>query len=195
MKGIICFILDKMVQKSIIDAKEKEIYSFGLRRIIISGGNYLVMIFIGILLCSPVNMVVYLLSFVPLRVLGGGIHADSEKTCFFASTVLSIMVLVILKYKMISEDTMVILTAMINLYLWKNAPVNCTEDKISKTEYLLFRERFRTVLFFEMLVMIILFIAGRSDISYVIMVATVMEGILIAIGKWFQGKNKDACII
>lgn len=190
MKGIIEFILDKMLQNNIIDAKEKEIYDFGLRRIIISGENYLVMILIGLFLNSPANIVMYLMSFVPLRVLGGGIHADSEKMCFFASTVLSVIILVILKYKMISEGIMIVLTVMANIYLWKNAPVNCTGDKLGEAEYLFYRKRFRTVLFLEMIIMIIVLAVDRNDISYVIMAAIVMEGILIVSGKWFQGKKE-----
>lgn len=78
--------------------EEKEIVLYGLKRFSMFFASLLVTLVIGILTGETVELFIFLLLFVPLRIFAGGLHLPSLKLCAVTSTMLIVAIAVFMKY-------------------------------------------------------------------------------------------------
>lgn len=191
MKNLTDYIVELMVETQIINSKDKEIYIFGFRRIIISSRNYIIFFLIGVLFKIPLESILYILCFVPLRIFGGGVHAKSQTVCFVLSSLLSILVLIIIKFKSINISILILLSLLTSAITFRCAPVNCTENKINKIEKEYFKRKFRVILISAFMLGSVFFIAKEYKAVYSFAMAILTTNMLIFCGKLCTQKFKQ----
>ena len=83
-----------LVNNQIISEEDFEVYCFGFKAGFVILLNVLVTISIGFILWMPLESLLILLVFIPLRSCAGGIHTSNNIKCFFASTFFVFLVLI-----------------------------------------------------------------------------------------------------
>lgn len=114
-------VLLKKVDKTQYD---REVYVYGLELIISTLAGVLSILVVSIMLSDIMAGLVFLLSFVPLRLFAGGYHASTYWKCFLISNVTYIVLIIINNFiwKAIGIGVWVTLFVVISLYIAQNAP-------------------------------------------------------------------------
>ncbi len=71
-----------LLQKIKEDKQEQDVYTYGFELIISTIIFFVSIIVISAILSSPISGLVFLITFVPLRLFTGGYHADTYSRCF-----------------------------------------------------------------------------------------------------------------
>jgi accessory gene regulator protein AgrB len=75
------FIFQQFILPRGVEEKYKSIYSYGLEVILSSCFNFIVLIILSVVLNVFTEMFCFILTFIPLRIYGGGAHASSHSKC------------------------------------------------------------------------------------------------------------------
>ncbi len=86
---------EKMSEQSIIEAKKICIYAYGLELLFSSLAGVVALIIISAVYGKPFLWIPYLVSFIPLRLSGGGYHARTHFRCIFTFSLLYALVLLV----------------------------------------------------------------------------------------------------
>lgn len=88
-------VCERLLRDKVIREEEKEIIQYGLHQ----GGVLFVNICTLMIVCTTMGCVIqgfwFLVYFWPLRIYAGGYHADTEKRCYFVSTLMEIVIFLI----------------------------------------------------------------------------------------------------
>ena len=77
-------ITARMVCHNVIDAAKAPVYAYGFELLLSSLVGTFALLVISLVLCVPLWWIPYLLGFVPFRLLGGGYHAKTHRSCIVA---------------------------------------------------------------------------------------------------------------
>lgn len=103
---MIAFIAGKItsffIRKRIIAEAEKEIYEYSFEMTLASFINLLLILLLAVLMRNIAITFLYLLGFVPLRMLGGGYHAKNHFRCML---MLVVVYLIFIFFEMICPET------------------------------------------------------------------------------------------
>ena len=81
MYGVCEKATDLMVRNEIISSEDREIYVYGLKQGLILLINILTTLLIGFAFNKTTETIVFLASYIPLRVYAGGYHARTQMGC------------------------------------------------------------------------------------------------------------------
>ncbi len=84
-----------LLQKIKEDKQEQDVYTYGFELIISTIIFFVSIIVISAILSSPISGLVFLITFVPLRLFTGGYHADTYSRCFILSNLTYLLILII----------------------------------------------------------------------------------------------------
>lgn len=88
---------EKMADQSVIEHPKIHIYAYGLELLYSSLAGVVALIIISAVCGKPFLWIPYLAGFVPLRLSGGGYHANTHFSCFFTFSLLYSLVLLIIR--------------------------------------------------------------------------------------------------
>lgn len=103
---------------------DREVYVYGLELIISTLAGMLSILAVSTMLSDITAGLVFLFSFVPLRLFTGGYHASTYGKCFLVSNISYIVLILInnLIWKTVGIGAWVALFVVISLYIAHNAP-------------------------------------------------------------------------
>ena len=118
---------------------ENELYIFGINQCLNMLLNILTALFIGILFGEVLQILLFMLAYVPLRSYAGGWHSRTPFRCYIFSVIMLIVVSIGMKYLyMVEWVYYVVLAAAALVVLWlspvedQNKPLDETENKVYK---------------------------------------------------------------
>ena len=79
-----------LIQRRIIDAKDRDLYCYGTEVLLLNILNVLIALAVTIFSGTWLHFLIFMLLFVPLRMCSGGYHAKKSSVCMIVSTVLYI---------------------------------------------------------------------------------------------------------
>ncbi|WP_326910859.1 accessory gene regulator ArgB-like protein [Sedimentibacter sp. MB31-C6] len=129
-------ITEYFCSNNIITDDEKDIYIYGLQLIISSVVGIILIISLGFILNNIINSILFLITFISIRMYSGGYHANSYIKCNVSLVIiylLSIVVISIIPYNYISimYISMIILTIYIII---KYSPVDNKNKKLTNNQ-------------------------------------------------------------
>lgn len=129
-------ITEYFCSNNIITDDEKDIYIYGLQLIISSVVGIILIIFLGFILNNIINSILFLVTFISIRMYSGGYHANSYIKCNVSLVIiylLSIGVISIIPYNyiLIMYISMIILTIYIII---KYSPVDNENKKLTNNQ-------------------------------------------------------------
>lgn len=125
MKDMVELILEKLILYSCIENSEIEIYRYGLRKLINSILNFLIIIIIGIIYDEFFIAILYAFSYILLRRYSGGYHSKSLINCYIFSTLKIIFVLNVIYYINVYKINTFSITLISSIVILFLSPVEC----------------------------------------------------------------------
>ena len=130
-----------MIRTGSVPPEDEDIYVYGWSLILAEAGNVLTMLLIGLLSGEFIGTLIFLFTFIILRIYAGGFHADSFGACYIFSVLLYAAALLLYKFIPVAWESlalvvMLALSALIT-YIWSpvdhpNKPQNAAQKAKNK---------------------------------------------------------------
>ena len=142
---IACTLTQKLVEKKIVDAKEYDIYCYGINQLMWYLINFLTVIIIGVFTKNLFFLFSFFVCYIPLRSFAGGIHARTPLACYICSVVALAVVGVAGKYE-VSGYVALIVILLCNVVICAIAPVEDENKPLDKTEEIIYKKKTKTII-------------------------------------------------
>lgn len=174
----------------------RAIYDYGFELLFSTLSCILSVLLLGLFFEYLAHAVVFLVSFIPIRIAGGGYHAESYKKCFLLTNMLAIGSIFISKFIWNMDFVYVKWAIAIGFvwaiwYIWKVSPIIPAQYQ-GKTRY---KERNRRyahrILVFEIIVLFAAYIAHYAIYVYTAIITSYLVAFMMKIAK--KGGKNDGC--
>ncbi len=163
--------------------EDKEIYLFGLIQGVIFLLNTFTALCIGMILNMLIEVIIYLVCFIPIRIFAGGYHAKTQFRCYIMSTVTTFVALRLIKFLQISNSIFEIVVLIISIIIiWNLSPIEDDNKPLTKEEYSIYKIKVRKLISIILGVLIFSFIINNQLILSSIQVAMFILSLVVIIG-------------
>lgn len=141
LENLATWLTRGMIRTGSVPVEDEEIYVYGWSLLLAETGNMLTMFIIGLLSGEFIGTLIFLFTFIFLRIYAGGYHANSFGACYICSVLLYIAALILHKFLPTAWEgqalvVMLTLSAMIT-YIWSpvdhpNKPQNAAQKAKNK---------------------------------------------------------------
>ena len=186
MIGDISFkIVKKLIDKSLINDTDEELYAYGLFVLLSQILYFILTITTGFLFNIVLEGMIFYIAFQFIRRYAGGIHASSELKCEIATTTSIFLCLLCTKLCEINNIQMPILipTMIAAISIFILCPLDTPEKPLTKEEYKYFRKISWVILLFIMLAICIGWYFKLEFLMYPCCMSLILESILLVSGK------------
>lgn len=130
---------ENLVCSGVVKGEDTEIYIYGINQIFVSVLNVFSALFTGWIFGVLLEIVVFMVAYIPLRTFAGGYHAKTPLRCYIFSVIMLIFVSIGMKHISIADwvyYVLLVATALIVIVFSpvedKNKPLYETESKVYK---------------------------------------------------------------
>lgn len=176
-------ITDKLLENKIIENENRNLYNFAIQQTLIMMLNVLTSLLLGIIIHMIGYTILFMISFIPLRIFAGGVHAKTPIRCYAYSMIILTMILLIMKYTqfhMIIYITLYLISSILILLL---APVEDLNKKLDNDEKPVYRKRTIIIWIVESVILLIGILLNFEAILCCFMVSMFSISILVILGK------------
>lgn len=173
----------RLVEKNIIQASGKELYSYGIRNGLLLLLNIITVVVIGIIFGDVLRSILFMSLYIPLRSFAGGYHARTPQMCYIFSVMLIIAVLLAMKHLDISCFICIISINILYVIIALLSPVEDVNKRLDTVERKVFKTRTIIVILVEDVFNLGCLLLKRNDwleCSFLVVVVVVL---LILLGK------------
>ncbi|MFA9375859.1 MAG: accessory gene regulator B family protein [Lachnotalea sp.] len=183
--GYVESLTKKMIDYQIIKEADRKIYMYGLENGMAILANMITAVIIGIFSGKLSIIIIFLLSFISLRIYAGGFHLENKLTCYLFSNVILILPLYGNKfyYQFITSTNRLALFGLVVLIILFLNPVECIKRKYDVEEKMYFRKRSIFVLLFQVIIYFLLIKWKKSDYAFAILASLLIISVLLFWGK------------
>lgn len=177
-------LTNSLVNNGVISESDFELYSFGFEMGFAIVANILTTLVIGLCFRMPLESLVFLAAFIPLRSYIGGFHAANHLRCYILSNIAVIAVLASAHFvTSIYNDAFIITTGLVCLVIiFFLAPVQDANRPLEDIEFYVFRRRARIILCAEALLAAILFLVDAKTTVSVLLCTFALACISVCAG-------------
>lgn len=154
-----------LIDRKIINDNEKEVYIYGLKKLKLFVFNVVLTAVIGAALGMLGESILFLALFIPVRQYAGGYHAPGPRSCLAASVLLTIIILLAMKYIYAGMLAIVITVVISAAVIFLRAPVESRNKPLTDKERKVFRYRARGVVFIETIAALVLLVLSLEYVS------------------------------
>lgn len=179
---MINYILSVLKEEKLVDVEEKEIIEYGMTQGIITLIMAVFIILIGALIGVFTESIIFLISFIPLRIFAGGYHADTQLRC--AMITISIVIGSFLCFKNLNytDISLNVLCLIGFIVIFALAPLESNKKPLEVIECIVYKKNVRKILCFEYVVFVIAQFCHMITISKVIMISFLLVSTLLLLG-------------
>ena len=176
-------LTDYFVINEIIKDEDRDIYYYGLRQGFLILINSMTIIVIGLLSNMLWQTTLFLCTYIPLRIYGGGYHAKTEARCYLVSLIMIIVVL--LAIKLIPLNVFVVLSflGLGSLFIWILAPIEDANKPLDSFEKKIYRNRTRTILVLEIGITLLAILLNHNELAFVISNSVLVLSFMLILRK------------
>lgn len=157
-------VCTSLIQNEIINEDDLEIYMYGLTMLLITIGESLGLVLLGIIFGWPKEMIFFTAIFFFMRLQAGGYHASTALRCFLVFVVLSNVPIFLFKnISLIRNPIVLIGMLLIALIIFiKLAPQDTKNKPLDEDEKRIYRKRTFITYFIEVSIIAALFIINKD---------------------------------
>ena len=180
------FIL-ALINRNIIKEEDKEIYSYGFNQILFMILNFITILIIGILFNMLFETIIFIITYIPIRIYAGGYHARTQTKCYIFSVFMLISALYIIKLQLMSNILIIILLSIISsIIILSLAPVEDKNKILDEKEIETYRKIAIKNLVIILIFLIVSLILNNIIISSCICISLFYNNIMLIIGKIYN---------
>jgi len=178
-------LVNRLVKKKIISEKEIEIYQFGIECFIMKACHIISYFIIAICFHMVLELLIFLMTFMPLRVYAGGYHANTPVKCYIVScfAVLSAMCLIYLMPTQIIQYS-IRMALVVSFVLLIIVPVESRNKPLDEAEKIYYKRKAGIIIIIELGMVIIFRMLLWNYISFIIALGMTYELGLALAGKF-----------
>jgi accessory gene regulator B len=176
-------ITNRLIENGTINAEDKEIYEYGLKHIAALFINIITTLIIGFIFGMVWQTILFMVSYIPLRSYAGGYHARTPLRCYILSIILTICVLLSIKYIPYNNMLLLIITFISGILIFMFAPVDTENKPLDDIETRVFKKRTRIILFLEVGLILFFMILNLSLIGTCFVFSLSYASFMIILGK------------
>ncbi len=184
MKNIYEKIINIFIHKNLIAEEEKELYICGLEQIILYIVNIVTMIILGITFKLVLETILFILTYIYIRIYAGGYHCRTPLKCYIFSVLMLVVVISTLKGQALRNPLIItvisIISSIIILYL---APVEDKNKPLDEIEIEVYTKRTIRNLIVVLIVLCITLIFNKINLSACICISLLCNGIMLILVK------------
>lgn len=173
---------DLMVQNEVISSEDKEIYVYGLKQGFILLVNILTTLMIGLLFNKVFETIIFLVTYMPLRIYAGGYHARTQLRCYICSVVLIISALLAIEYIPWTNFIVITISTVSGMIIYILSPVEDMNKSLDVAEVKMYGKKTRVILFVEFIVVVLLIIYRKNNASQCVSVSLLV--LCVMLGFW-----------
>lgn len=171
-------LTNMLADRGIILKADKELYQFGINRLLLFTVNIATSVIVGAILGMIWQSVIFSLAYIPLRQYAGGYHAPTPRLCYGLSTLLIVVSLLLIRCEM-SLLFVILGTFICMVIIWVKVPVESKNKKLSKAERRFFRKTARGIVIFESALILALEFLAYDSAARCVLIAIMMTSVLL----------------
>lgn len=180
------FILT-LINRNIIEEEDKEIYSYGFNQILFIMLNFITILIIGILFNMLFETIIFMSTYIPIRIYAGGYHARTQTKCYIFSVFMLISALCIIKLQWISNIlTLILLSVVCSIIILSLSPVEDKNKILDEKEIEIYKKRTIKNLIIILVFLIVSLILNKITISSYICTSLLFNTIMLIFGKIYN---------
>lgn len=177
-------IVNWQIKTGILSDEERAVYQYAYELLLNQVINIFLAVLIAVVFAAPIPVLLFLISYIPMRSFCGGYHADTNLGCTIVSALLICCVCWI--YQNIRESVLMIYYPFVYLisgYLViRYAPVPTQNKPLDETETVRYRQKSRLLWLLETVIGIALYFLLR-EYGVVIAVSHLFLACMMIVGK------------
>ena len=172
-----------LIVKNIIKDKDKNIYVYGFNQLLFTGLNLITVIILGVIFNKLMDSIIFMCTYIPIRVYAGGYHAKTHLKCYIFSIIMLSIILFILKINLISLHISLILVLISSILILFLSPVEDKNKPLDKLEKKVYKKRTIRNFIIALIVLLIFLLLNKSSIIISMSLAFTCNGIMLILGK------------
>jgi len=173
------------VQKNYLLIKDEKLYIYAYELLIGQAVNILIACFLAIVFHAYTTVLIFLVSYIPLRSYAGGHHAKSYNMCTIASTVM--VCIICIAAKIIPYDSIIWVNLaggiISGILIFMLAPVQDHNKPLEQVERECYRKRSREIWAAETALWAICYLLNARNISLAVTLGHLALSVMLCIGS------------
>lgn len=172
-----------LIENDILDKADIKIYEYGLKQGIMQILNIALAIMVGVAMNMLLETIIFLVSYISLRVYAGGYHAKDKIRCFCWSTILILLALIAITNIYLFPKICIGVLAISTIIIHKLAPIEAKKKPLDKMEVIVYRRKTITILWILILISLLLLFLDLQIYFASVVVAIASVSIMLMLGK------------
>ena len=131
-------IVNKLIEYNLIKSEDKEIYTYGIKQMLFLILNILTILILGIVFNKAFEFILFMLTYIPIRIYAGGYHAKNHIRCYIFLILICIIYIlnIVLHINSVITTFFVIIPSIIIFVLAPIEDINKSLDNEEKIIYI-----------------------------------------------------------
>lgn len=169
-------------KNQIIKSDDRELYVYGFNQGLTILLNLVTTLGIGLLFGSTVQLVVFMVAYIPLRSYAGGYHARTPLKCYIISIIMLIVVSICLKYIALNHWWYWVLAVSSIFVIIFLSPVEDKNKPLDEIEVTVYRKRAIIIIMVEVVLSILFGILRISNLLNAMSLVFIIMSAMLVIG-------------
>lgn len=194
MDKIAGFMVSRWIKNKVIDEEDRELYEYGLIVTIEYGFNLMTTILIAYFTNEWLACLFFYGSFKELRSFCGGVHAKTFLRCYFYSTIVILVSMLLIKYNLISMWVYRVGALICGSYLMFTNPVPSENKPLDEEEIECFTKKEKNIILVMMIISIVAIFGGFDKIEKGIDSTFIISAISVVIAKIIEYSKRISIV-
>lgn len=172
----------QLEENQIIKSDDRELYVYGLNQGMSILLNIATTLGIGLLFGTVLQLVVFMVAYIPLRSYAGGYHARTPVRCYLISIAMLTIISLLIKYITLVRWVYLIETVISSVIIAILSPVADNNKPLDEIEIVVYKKRTKLILLAEVVVSILSWITEWEFIFIIMTYVFLVMSLMLLIG-------------
>lgn len=175
-------ITNRLIRKDIIGYDDRDIYQYGIERLLMTALNLLTAVLMGIIFAELGQCLVFVAAFMAIRPYAGGYHASTPVRCYLLTSFIIMAVLSVMKYMELNIFICLVLLAVSGVVILVLSPVESKNKPLDSIEKMFYRKKTIIIWCVETFAAIVFVLLKLNTISECFIMAEIILGLSLIAG-------------
>lgn len=176
-------LTNRLVKKEIISKEDVEVYQFGIECFLMKACHIISYLLIALCFHMVLELLVFLIAFIPLRIYSGGYHAKTEERCYIISCCAVLIALCLIRFTPVHIMQYGYIVSLVGgMILSMIVPVETSNKPLDKTENTYYKKKARAIIMIELGLIIIFKLLLLNHIGFILTLCITYELAIALIG-------------
>jgi len=176
-------VADDLVLNNVINSEDRELYTYGLQQGLFMLLNILTIVIVGQIFRMLWQSIVFMISYIPLRVYAGGYHARTPVGCYIGSVILIVVVLLGIKFIPWTNFICITVALISGTIIYVVSPVEDSNKPLTVIEAKAYGKNAKDTFIIELCMLILLTVLSMNNVAECIAASLLALNFMLLLGK------------